>query len=45
MARECTVNCDHIQTVSKGKLGSLVTVLSPAKMEEISRAVRFALDL
>jgi mRNA interferase MazF len=45
MARECAVNCDHIQTVSKGKLGSLLTVLSPAKMEEVSRAVRFALDL
>jgi mRNA interferase MazF len=45
MTRECAVNCDHIQTVSKGKLGSLVTALSPAKMEEVSRAVRFALDL
>jgi len=45
MTRECAVNCDHIQTVSKGKLGSLVTVLSPAKMEEVNRAVRFALDL
>jgi len=45
MTRECAVNCDHIQTVSKRKLGSLLTALSPAKMEEVCRAVRFALDL
>lgn len=45
MPRECAVNCDHIQTVSKGKIGSLITSLPPAKMDEVGRAIRFALDI
>jgi len=45
MVRDCTVNCDHIQTVSRGKIGSLVTALSPSKMVEVSKCIRFALDL
>ena len=45
MPRDCAVNCDHLQTVSKGKIGSLITTLSPLKMSEISRAIQFALDL
>ncbi len=43
--QECAVNCDHIQTVSKGRLGALLTTLSAAKMREVSRAVTFALGL
>jgi mRNA interferase MazF len=45
MPRDCAVNCDHLQTVSRGQIGSLITTLSSAKMSEISRAIRFALDL
>ena len=45
LPRDCAVNCDHLQTVSKGKVGALIAVLSPAKMREVSRAVRFALNL
>lgn len=45
MPRDCAVNCDHIQTVSKGKIGSLVTGLAPSKMEEVARAIAFALSL
>ena len=45
MPRECAVNCDHLQTVSKGKIGSLITSLPRTKMIEISRAIRFALDI
>ena len=45
MPRDCAVNCDHLQTVSKGKIGSLITSLSPAKMVEVGRAIRFALDI
>lgn len=45
MPRDCAVNCDHLQTVSKGKVGSLITTLPPAKMLDVGRAVRFALDL
>ena len=45
MPRECAVNCDHLQTVPRGRLGALVTSLSAGKMEQVSRAVRFALAL
>jgi mRNA interferase MazF len=41
----CAVNCDHIQTVSKAKIGALITTLSTDKMKRISRAVSFALDM
>jgi mRNA interferase MazF len=43
MPRDCAVNCDHLQTVSRGKIGSLISALSPAKMTDVSRAIRFAL--
>ncbi len=43
--RASAVNCDHVQTVSKGKIGALVAILGPAKMAEVRRAVSFALDL
>ena len=36
---------DHIQTVSKNRLGALVTTLSAAKMREVARAIAFALSL
>ena len=45
MPRNCAINCDHLQTISKGKLGSLVTLLPPSKMEEVGYAVCFALGL
>jgi mRNA interferase MazF len=45
MLQDCAVNCDHIQTVSKNRLGALVTTLSDAKMREVSRAIAFALGL
>jgi len=43
--RDCAVNCDHLQTVSKGKIGVLITTLSPAKMSEVGRALCFALNI
>ena len=39
----CAINCDHLQTVSKGKLGSVITTLSADKMKMVGPAVRFAL--
>lgn len=45
MPRDCAINCDHLQTVSKGKIGSLITSLPRAKMVDVGRAVRFALDI
>jgi|SRR5665213_754265 len=45
MARECAVNCDHIQTVSKSKLGGLITTLPSSKLSEVRQAILFALGL
>ncbi|MBW1787617.1 MAG: type II toxin-antitoxin system PemK/MazF family toxin [Deltaproteobacteria bacterium] len=45
MPRDCTVNCDHLQTVSKGKIGPLISSLPPTKMADVGRAIRFALDI
>lgn len=42
---DCAVNCDHIQTVSKLKVGSLITTLSSDKLREIRDAIHFALNL
>jgi mRNA interferase MazF len=45
MQRDCAINCDHIQTVSKGKIGALITHLSPPQMKDVTVAVGFALSL
>ncbi|MFO7605446.1 MAG: type II toxin-antitoxin system PemK/MazF family toxin [Desulfurivibrionaceae bacterium] len=45
MQRDCAVNCDHLQTVSKGKIGPLITFLPRTKMLEVARAIRFALNI
>lgn len=45
MPRDCAVNCDHLQTVSKSKVGSLITVVGPAKLAAVGEAIRFALAL
>ncbi len=45
MPRYCAVNCDHLQTVLKGKIGTLITSLPSAKMSDVGRAIRFALDI
>jgi len=43
MKNDCAINLDHIQTVSKGKIGSLITTISNTKINELHRAVDFAL--
>ena len=43
--KDCAVNCDHLQTVSKSKIGALITTLSSEKLTQISKAIRFALDV
>ena len=40
---ECAVNLDHIQTVSKKKVGSVISKLSQKKMDEIKKPLLFAL--
>jgi len=43
MQKDCAVNLDHIQTVSKARIGSLITVLSSKRMTELRSALLFAL--
>ncbi len=45
MPKDCAINCDHIQTVSKSKLGALITKLTDAQLQELSLAIRFALEI
>ena len=45
MPRNCAINCDHIQTISKGKIGGLITTLSNDKLDKVRGAITFALDL
>ena len=45
MPRDCAVNCDHIQTVAKGKIGSRIATLSGDKMSNVAKAIGFALNL
>ena len=43
MPRSCAVNLDHLQTVSRGKIGARLTTLKPERMEAIRKALLFAL--
>ena len=43
MPRDCAVNLDHVQTIPRGKIGSLVATLSEHKMRQIRPALLFAL--
>jgi mRNA interferase MazF len=38
-------NMDHLQTVPKDRLGSLITYLSPERLDEVNQAIAFALGL
>jgi mRNA interferase MazF len=41
--KDCAVNLDHIQTVSKQKIGGLVATLAQEKMNKLRSALLFAL--
>ena len=45
MPRDCVVNFDHIQTVSKSRIGPLISVLSPERLEVVREAILFSLNL
>jgi len=45
MPMNCVINFDHIQTVSRDRIGSLITTLPPEKLKEVRRAIDFALEL
>ena|SRR5216110_1570117 len=40
---DCAINLDHLQTITKNKLGSLITKLDENKMRSVRRALMFAL--
>jgi mRNA interferase MazF len=43
MSRDCAVNFDYLQTVSKGKIGSLIATLSSSEMQQMRPCLLFAL--
>ena len=45
MARDGAINCDHIQTVSKVRIGSSITALSADILDDLRKALMFALEL
>ena len=45
MPRDCAINFDHIQTVSKERIGSLITTISRPKNSQVREAIIFALSL
>ena len=40
---ECAINLDHVQTITKDKLGGLIATLDENRMKSIRRALMFAL--
>lgn len=45
MPKDCAINCDHLQTVSKAKVGRLIANLGQEKLAHVSDAICFALDI
>jgi mRNA interferase MazF len=45
LPQDCAINCDHLQTVAKGKMGRLIATLAPEKMNRLGLAIQFALGL
>ena len=45
MAKDCAINLDHIQTVTKKKIGSLIATLSQEKLHQVQKSIHFALNL
>lgn len=43
--QDCAANLDNIQTVPQRKVGSLITRLSQIRMEEVDKAICFALGI
>jgi mRNA interferase MazF len=45
LSRPCAVNCDSLATIPRNWLQSRLVALNPAKVQEINKAIKFALDL
>jgi mRNA interferase MazF len=44
MKRRCAVNLDHLITIPRARLGRRVAVIGSARLEEVARAIAFALE-
>ena len=42
LPEDSAVNLHHVQTVSRGKLGGLITTLTEEKMQNVKKALLFA---
>jgi len=45
MPRDCVVNCDVLLTVPKTTMTQRITRLPAAKMEEVHKALKFAMEI
>jgi mRNA interferase MazF len=43
LPQACAINFDHLQTVSKARLGGIIATLPQARMGEVRNALLFAL--
>ncbi len=43
VSQACVINLDHVQTVSKNRLGGIIATLPSSRMGEIREALLFAL--
>lgn len=44
LPKPCVVNLDVVNTIPKTALAQRITMLSPAKLAEVAKAARFAMD-
>ena len=45
MKKDCVINFDNIQTVDKRQIGGYITSLNHIRLKQVSKAIRFALEL
>jgi len=43
LPRACAINLDHVQTVSRARIGSVIATLPSSRMAEVRAALLFAL--
>ena len=43
MPQACVINLDHLQTVSKNRLGGIIATLPTSRLSEVREALLFAL--
>ncbi len=45
LPQRCAVNLDNIQTIAQDAVGALIVQLSSERMQEVERAIQFALGI